>query len=138
MNSGSSRRLLLLWAPPVLWMAAIFTFSSLTGPELAPVSSFSTLGHFGEYAILGVLLFLAARATWDSPSLAAVLAAIVSSAYGVTDELHQFLVPGRTPDPADWLTDTAGALVAIACVLVIERLATARKDSRDAPDRPIP
>ena len=39
------------------------------------------------------------------------------TAYGVTDELHQFLTPGRTPDPADWAADTLGAAIGVAVAL---------------------
>lgn len=107
------------WLPPILWMGVIFVASSLPGNELGAVSDYSLFGHLGEYAILGVLLFLAARRTW--PMRTAVLfTAAAASAYGVTDELHQILTPGRMPDPADWVTDTVGALLGIALVLVVE------------------
>lgn len=45
------------------------------------------------------------RVSW----LAVVLAVACASLYGVTDELHQYFVPGRACDPADWLVDTCGA-----------------------------
>lgn len=51
--------------------------------------------------------FLLARA---SNSGAAVAGA---GLYGITDELHQVYVPGRTADVADWLVDMAGALVGV-------------------------
>jgi len=35
------------------------------------------------------------------------------SLYGITDEFHQSLVPGRSPDMLDWLADTLGATIAI-------------------------
>ena len=38
-----------------------------------------------------------------------LLAIVVASAYGVTDEFHQLFVPGRACDPVDWMVDTAGA-----------------------------
>jgi hypothetical protein len=110
-----TRQRLLRWLPPVVWMAVIFGFSSLTGSELKPVSAFSVFGHLGEYMVLGMLLYLAARVT--RPWVAAALLAVgIASAYGVTDELHQMLTPGRMPDPADWLTDTVGATLGVAVV----------------------
>jgi VanZ family protein len=107
-------------------MAVIFGFSTLTGSELRPVSDWSTYGHLGEYAVLGALLAIAALQTW--PRLPAALFAVaVASAYGVTDELHQFLTPGRTPDPHDWAADTVGAAVGVACVLLVEWLLRRRE-----------
>jgi len=37
-------------------------------------------------------------------------ASLLSAAfYGMTDEIHQYFVPGRSADPWDWLADTVGA-----------------------------
>lgn len=121
------RATLLRWTPPVVWMAVIFTASSLTGTELSGVSAYSFFGHLGEYAILGALLFIAARPRWPGKKTPAVFAVLVASAYGVTDELHQFLTPGRTPDPRDWATDTLGALVGVLLVLAVEALLRRRR-----------
>ncbi|HEY3316943.1 MAG TPA: VanZ family protein [Coriobacteriia bacterium] len=131
MERGSTARLALLWAPSAIWMGVIFGFSSLTGSELSPVAGFSPFGHLGEYAVLGVLLLFAARRTWGT-RVDAVFAVAVSSAYGVTDELHQFLTPGRTPDPADWAADTVGAAVAVGCVILVGWLLKRRKGLSDA------
>ncbi|MBS1152647.1 MAG: hypothetical protein H6Q89_4345 [Myxococcaceae bacterium] len=66
--------------------------------------------HGIEYAILA---FLIARAAVDpgepKGSGAAVLAAIAASLYGVSDELHQSFVPGRSPDVYDALADAVGS-----------------------------
>lgn len=91
------------------------------------MSGWSFFGHLGEYAVLGVLLFLAARATWPG-RFPAVFAVVLASLYGVTDELHQFLTPGRMPDPVDWATDTLGAIVGVALVILVE--AAVRKARR--------
>jgi VanZ family protein len=106
---GKAREALARWIPSAVWMAVIFGFSTLSGSTLRPVSGFSTFGHLGEYAILGGLLFVALRKSMP-PVRAALLAVAIASAYGVTDELHQFLTPGRTPDVMDWAADTGGAL----------------------------
>jgi VanZ family protein len=48
-----------------------------------------------------------------------LLAAVLSSAYGATDEFHQYFVPGRDCSIFDWFADTGGSLAgsAIACAL---------------------
>lgn len=121
------RGTILRWLPPILWMGVIFIASSLSGSDLGGLSAYSFFGHLGEYAILGALLFLAARRTW--PDRASMILAIgVASLYGVTDELHQFLTPGRTPDPLDWATDTLGAFVGVVLVIALE--ATLRRAGR--------
>lgn len=42
------------------------------------------------------------------------LAIAIAVAYAVTDEVHQLFVPGRSADVADWIADTAGALMGTA------------------------
>ncbi len=107
MNETGKR--LMLWLPPVLWAAAIFTVSSFPSSRL-PGRIPSELGHLGEYFVLGALIYLALRI--DLPPGRALAAAVVlASVFGMTDEFHQAFVPTRTPDPADWATDTLGAFL---------------------------
>lgn len=96
------------WVAAAMWMGVIFALSSLPGSSV-PAGEYGSIGHFGGYMVLGALYFLALgghRNGWRAVALAVLLA----SAYGVTDEFHQSFVPGRMPDPADWATDTLGAL----------------------------
>lgn len=58
--------------------------------------------------MLGALLYLATGRAW--------LAVLLASLYGVSDEVHQAFVPGRSADLLDWLADTAGAAVAVSLV----------------------
>ena len=90
---------------------------SLTGHEI----DVSPIGHFVEYFIFGVLLLNALR--FHMPlSRAVLLAIIIGSAYGITDEFHQLFVPERSCDPMDWLVDTiAIALGAALCRLVVSK-----------------
>ena len=89
-----------LWAPVILQMAIIFGVSSLSRPG-SPGGLSNNAGHFIGYALLSALLVRAlaggrvAGITWRV-TLLAVLAATL---YGVSDELHQRFVPGRSPDP---------------------------------------
>ena len=92
------------------WMAVIFGLSSLHGSSVP--GRFGTLAHFGVYAVLGALYYAAlpaSRHPWRTALVAIALAAV----YGITDEFHQSFVPGRVPDVADWLVDTAGAATAV-------------------------
>ncbi len=77
----------------------------------------SPVGHFAEYLVFGALLFNALRLHLGANrALTLVLAVGIASAYGVTDEWHQYFVPDRSCDPADWAVDTiasfCGALLA--------------------------
>lgn len=105
----------------IAWMAVIFALSSMPG-DAVPAGDYGSYGHFFLYAVLGGLYVLALPA--DRPAMRAVLLAVVlASAYGITDELHQAFVPGRVPDPVDWLVDTAGALTGAGTALLVSRRA---------------
>jgi VanZ family protein len=94
-------------------MAAIFVESSFsTLPHLPELLSWDKLQHTAAYLLGGVL---AAHAVRPSRRWAVLVVAIVSL-YGVSDEIHQAFVPGRSSDVFDWVADTTGALLAVALV----------------------
>lgn len=104
------------WVPAVAVMAAIFALSSMRGPDLpaAPIIGTDKLIHAAVYAFLAALLY---RAT-GRPLLAVALAI----GYGVTDELHQSMVPGRLADPFDALADAIGAVLGVASTRALRAL----------------
>lgn len=105
-----------------LWAAVIFGFSAMPGSDVP--GRFGPLAHFVEYAILSALLRLSMPPRCAGGTILAICAA---SAYGVTDELHQAFVPGRIPDHADWLLDTAGAALGALSAALVVRAHQARR-----------
>ncbi len=103
-----------LWGPVVLQMAVIFMASSIPNLKRLPGGVPDWFGHGAGYAILGGFALRAfAGGRMRGVTLVAVLTAVgLSAAYGVTDELHQAFVPGRSPELADVLADTTGAALA--------------------------
>ena len=99
-------------------MVAVFLASSGTGVALPPGRNVDKLLHAGAY---GVLSWLAAwaltRGRLRAATWRALLAAwLISAAYGATDELHQFFVPGRHADLLDLAADALGALAAAGAI----------------------
>ena len=123
----------------VLWMAVIFLFSAQTAQSSKELSeavvdrvvsqadAFPADGqesglellhvlvrkaaHLGEYAVLSMLF---AYAFWDSdlPRRAKWLLPVgISALYAVTDEVHQYFVPGRACRLGDVVIDTCGAVL---------------------------
>lgn len=116
-----------LWAPVVIYMAAIFYIQSLSSPPSPPGLN-DKVEHLLGYGLLGLL---AARATAGGlgrrVSLgAALLAVALTSGYGITDEVHQGFVPERTRDLFDWYADTAGAVLGTSAVMAWGILVTSR------------
>ena len=92
-------------------MAVIFLLSAQTSLEVG-LGTLELIGrklvHFGEYALLCLLLWRALEPGLG-PRGAALVGLLLSSGYAATDELHQTFVEGRNGSPFDWLIDTSGA-----------------------------
>ena len=129
--ANNRKRFLFYFLPAAGYAALIFTLSSfaLDIEELRPVFTYDKLLHLVEYYILGYLL-MRIFTTSDVSLLAAspVAAAIlVGSAYGLSDEIHQYFVPGRDCSFLDVLFDAAGAtLAAITYPIVRNKLGLLR------------
>jgi VanZ family protein len=102
------------WWPPVAWLGAILTATSLPNTVIPDVRvRFADKGvHFFMYGGLGLLL---ARAMHNPPRttrprvvLAAILLVVT---IGFLDEWHQRFIQGRSAELADGLADSAGGLV---------------------------
>jgi VanZ family protein len=105
-----------LWLTLALsWMGTLFFLSNQ--PRLHAPTLFSgqdKLIHALAYGLLGVLLLAAQTARAGRYSWQQIAASIgIASLYGASDELHQAMVPGRSPEVGDWLADTLGAAIAV-------------------------
>jgi VanZ family protein len=104
--SPASRR---AWLWPLLVAVLIFGVSSRSTVPEPGIPNLDKVAHFSVYGLLGTLLVRTrAGGRW-----APFLAFAGASLYGVTDEVHQSFVPGRSAEVADWVADTAGAALAI-------------------------
>ncbi len=122
-GGSGKRELLARWIWPVLVVAVIF-YASSRSLVAAPggIAVNDKLAHFCAYGLLGSLV---CRALGSGGWRGAIAAALLTSAYGASDEWHQSFVPGRSPEVADWVADTLGAAVAVAlytCVAPYRRL----------------
>lgn len=115
---GSTAVRIARWVPAAGWAGVIFWLSSK--PSTGLPGPFSPAAHFVAYAILGALLWLALGGMRGS-ARAAVVAVVLASLYGITDEYHQSFVPNRMPDPVDWIVDTLGALTAVLALTLVAR-----------------
>ncbi len=110
-----------MWSLSTSWFAGDHTAAFIL-PVLAALLPEATPGqlraiheglrkaaHFAEYMILSVLLYRALRGArrWDLR--AAALAFTIAGIYSMSDEFHQWFVPGRTAAATDCLIDMSGA-----------------------------
>lgn len=135
--TGRKRTSLLavLWLLTALVMCVIFAFSAqsaegskeLSGGlltrilEIIPFEISHTFlrktAHFSEYALLGAVSFCAfsfslKRKTFLFPWL-------FSTAYAVTDEVHQLFIPGRACRAFDVFIDSMGSATGIAFIALV-------------------
>ncbi len=113
-----------MWGPVAIYALAIFVESSISHVPEFPSGFTDKDGHGLLYAGLAILVLRACSgARWDGVTLRAAIVAILFAAfYGITDEFHQWFVPGRTADVYDWMADTLGAAVAVAALWLVARV----------------
>ena len=106
-------------------MLLIFTLSSLPSTRCPPLSvvipflnieiRLDRFFHLIEYAILGLLMIRAMKNRGFSAHLKhlMIISVLISAFYGLTDEIHQYFVPGRIMDMIDWLFDCIGSTLGV-------------------------
>ena len=112
------------WLWPLLVAVTILCASSRSQVAAPPVVNVDKYAHFLVYGLLATLLCRIGNG-WRG----AAWALLAASAYGATDEWHQYFVPGRSCDVFDWVADTTGAALAVGLyqgVGIYRRLLEAR------------
>ncbi|MFQ5586510.1 MAG: VanZ family protein, partial [Thermodesulfobacteriota bacterium] len=105
----------LFWLPLVAYMGLIFYLSSRPDlPDVMPGLTFGDkVAHLAAYALLAVLWVRALEKRWtaiDEKRLF-IIAVLCTGLYGISDEIHQYFVPGRSADFLDAIADIAGGMV---------------------------
>lgn len=99
-------------------MALIFVISSfeVQVPGVRHIPLRDKAIHFVEYAVLGWLCAAASTRSWPSASAwrTAAFAVFVSVLWGLSDEIHQALVPGRSAELGDVVADLLGSMTGAA------------------------
>jgi len=121
-----------LWGPVALYALAIFVESSIRQVPAFPSGFTDKDGHGLLYAGLALLVLRATSgARWEGVTWRAAGASVAFAAvYGITDEFHQWFVPGRTADVFDWIADCTGAIAGVAVVLLVARFAREKWNHR--------
>ena len=116
----------------IAYMALIFTLSAQSRLPQPDISNIDKVEHFIAYAGLSVVAFWSVATARRKKSLlfCFVLAVLIASAYGVTDEFHQRFVPGRSCDPWDWTVDTLGAAAGAAVLSILAKRRRSERDGR--------
>src|SRR5438270_3789909 len=110
-------RRLSAWLPVVLWAGVIFALSSIPGTRLPAIDlpQSDKIGHALLYGVLGGLLCRALdrSRTRGKARSHLLLAILIATAYGVSDEIHQLWTPQRSADWRDVVADASGAALGV-------------------------
>lgn len=108
-----------------------YTFSSEFGKiskseQQAVIESYDHFirkaAHFAIYAVLGSLIFSAAKSFGVKDEISFFISLMFGAAYAVSDEIHQYFVPGRACMLRDMLLDSCGVAFGAAVIMLIIRL----------------
>ena len=132
---NSSRHRWMAMIPAMLLSVAFFINSHIATPDI-PDFGFAAQDkfmHAGAYGLLALLVLFGIRyglAEQTRRRISAYhLALGYSLLYGLSDEMHQAFVAGRTAEVSDWVADGVGALLAVA---IAAMFATRRANRRSA------
>ncbi|HEX4353993.1 MAG TPA: VanZ family protein [Polyangiales bacterium] len=119
--SARTRRFL-AWGPAAAYMLLIWGMSSFVpNVDFSHVPFHDKGIHFVEYGTLSVLLYHAIYGTWRAwrPLTMFASAVALTVLWGITDEIHQAFVPGRSSDVHDVIADAIGAFAGAVAYLAL-------------------
>lgn len=134
----------------IIWMIIIFIFSGQQGAESGNTSRKFTvtiiqivsgkslalddpfvegiqlvirkMAHFTIYAVGGFLIMNYLFTTEQTMKHKILYSIAIGGGYAITDEIHQFFVPGRSAQILDVGIDTAGVITGIIIYLVLIKI----------------
>lgn len=133
------------WIIMIIWMVIIFVMSNQPGEISSNQSElvlkiFRTIGidlnmywgelatfiirklaHFTEYLILYMLVYNAIN-TSENGIKKLFLPLIITCIYAITDEVHQYFIPGRVMSIKDILIDSSGGLLGYGILYVYGKI----------------
>jgi len=108
-------QLWMAWLPVCIWCGVIYFFSSIPNLRIEQIGIFDLIfrkiTHLVEFAVLSILFFRAFKKSSGKDSNRWLIwSGFLSIVYAVSDEYHQYFVPGRCPAFRDVMIDSIGAV----------------------------
>jgi VanZ family protein len=121
-NYLERHKILLVYLPLIFYWILLFTLTSLPTDSVPSVGVNDKLEHLLAYFGLSFLLYLTLLFQKKSIMLkkyAVLFTFLVIFAYGIMDEVHQLLIPGRSCELLDFLADMLGGIVGIIVLKIL-------------------
>ncbi len=121
-NILSENKKKFIYIPLSLYWIVLFIATSLPSKALPKIAISDKIEHLFAYLILGIFLYAAFKfqdkIRWIK-EYAFLSAIFVIAFYGLFDELHQLLIPGRICDVWDWTADFIGGIIGISAAYIV-------------------
>ena len=110
-SNKNIRPAFLFWFMTAAYMGIIFYLSSRSSFHLPRLPEYSDkIIHICLYIPLAYLLFLSLRESGLRRHVF-ITAVVIAAVYGISDEFHQYFVPGRNASAWDAVADLTGAFL---------------------------
>ena len=112
-------KIYLVYLPLGVYWITLFIATSIPTEYIPSVGVSDKLNHFFAYMVLSVLLHLTFIFQEKLPLLGeypASFTLLIGFVYGIVDELHQMLIPGRHAELLDWIADFIGVIAGVLIV----------------------
>ena len=125
------------WLPLIIWLLVIFIVSSIHVSKfhILPFVSITLIHieellsyrqaafHAGEYFLLVILTYRLLRLKLNQPeNFIYLLSFTTSIMYAISDEVHQYFVPGRFATLTDLIFDTSGIIIGLFCIYIYKKI----------------
>lgn len=107
---------MLVYFPLLFYWILLFTLTTLPASSVPAVGVSDKFEHLIAYFGLSFLLYLSLLFQKKSIIMkkhAVLFTFLFVIAYGVLDEIHQLLIPGRSCELSDFLADMLGGLIGV-------------------------
>lgn len=103
-------RAVIYWLLTFGYMGLIFYLSSRHSIKLPKLANVDKIAHVFAYIPMAFLFFLSLNES-GVKKYVFWIAFLSACLYGITDEIHQYFVPGRYSEIGDVIADSVGALI---------------------------
>jgi len=123
-NYLERHKILLVYLPLIFYWIILFTLTTLPTHSVPSVGVNDKVEHLLAYFGLSFLLYLTLLFQKKSIILknyAVLFTFLAVFVYGIMDEVHQLLIPGRSCELLDFLADMFGGVVGIVVLKILIR-----------------
>lgn len=124
-NYLERNKVVLVYLPLVIYWILLFTLTSLPTNSVPSVGVNDKVEHFAAYFVLSFLLYFTLIFQQKSITLkknAFLFSILFVILYGILDEVHQLLIPGRSCEFLDFFADVLGGVLGMILMKLFVKL----------------